>query len=89
MSDAQSTDRMRRILGLAHKNDKLASLIWTLQRSKREIRGALRVVPDRPTLGTNSAAAAVTTIEVAIKHLRRERGNVARALASSKPRRER
>jgi len=82
----KTIDRMRRLLALGRKQEKLTTLIHRLERAKSEIVAAEREVPGRPTLGTNQTRAAVSSIETARKALRRERGNVARALASSRRR---
>lgn len=82
----RTNDRMRRLLALARKEARLTTLLARLKHSKNEIRAALLEVPDRPSLGTNLAKGALTSIDTARKALRRERGNVARALASSRRR---
>lgn len=75
-------DRMDRILDMARKRDALSALIATLDRCARDIRASRISKALDVTLGTNSAGAAEDTCKTAIKHLRRELGNVNRALAN-------
>ncbi len=76
-----ANERMARILANSSKATALSNLIYKLQFSREEIRSSLPALD--ATLGTNSARAAIKTIDIAIRHLRCERGNVCRSLASS------
>lgn len=82
LTDAGIDARMSKVLGLARRLDAMSSAIASLERSAKDIIESASLL--EVSLGRNLMRASASSVAGAAKILRRERGNVRRALTRMK-----